>query len=405
MNARKLFRSILAMALLATVLLFRNLPAMARSTDIIDPNILGSFWTVTGNLDDARGYHTATLLSNGQVLIAGGHDNFVSTATAEVFIPSKNQWHATGSMNNARHAHTATLLRNGIVLVTGGTNQQPLASAEIYMPRKGIWKSTGTLNTSRALHTATLLQNGKVLVAGGCNTAACDNAITSAEVYDPATGIWTTTGSLNNGRYGHIAVLLRDGRVLVAGGSRDWQDVPRNLASAEIYDPMTGSWSTTGSMASARYPFAATLLRNGKVLVTGGWDGYNVLGSAEIFDPSSGTWSNTGSMTNARYAHAAVLLSNGHVLIMGGLGEDQHTGLSTAEDYNPVTGKWKTVRDMPTARLLPSATLLRGGKVLVTGGYSYPYSAVNSAELYMVTHCSANNQPTSITENNSTACR
>ena len=173
-------------------------------------------------------FHTATLLPNGKVLVAGGYDgNSVALASAELYDPASGTWTATGSLATARDGHTATLLPNGKVLVAGGldSSQVAFASAELYDPASGTWTATGSLATARYIHTATLLPNGKVLVAGGLTAAAL---LASAELYDPASGTWTATGSLATARYSHTATLLPNGKVLVAGGSDDSSSRARN---------------------------------------------------------------------------------------------------------------------------------------------------------------------------------
>jgi Galactose oxidase, central domain len=187
----------------------------------------------TGSLATARDDHTATLLPNGKVLVAGGsNNNGVNFASAELYDPATGTWTKTGSLTAGRTRHTATLLPNGKVLVAGGYDVfgNPFASAELYDPASGTWTETGSLATRRSLHTATLLPNGKVLVAGGYGLFG-DHYLTSAELYDPASGTWTATGSLNMARYNHTATLLPNGKVLVAGGLAGGY-----LASAELYD-------------------------------------------------------------------------------------------------------------------------------------------------------------------------
>jgi Galactose oxidase, central domain len=141
------------------------------------------------------------------------------------------EFEETGSLATARAYHTATLLPNGKVLVAGGYNNDYLASAELYDRASGIWTATGSLNTARRDHTATLLQNGQVLVAGGDTPGI--GYLDSAELYDPATGTWTATGSMVNARTSHTATLLPSGQVLVAAGLGSGL---RTLASAELYD-------------------------------------------------------------------------------------------------------------------------------------------------------------------------
>src|SRR5207244_237787 len=152
--------------------------------------------------------------------------------------------------------------------------------------------NTGSLNTARQDPTATLLPNGKVLGDGGVGTSGY---LTSAELYDPASGTWTATGSLATARSEHTATLLPNGRVLVSGGS----STSSLLASAELYDPASGTWAATGSLHTARSEHTAALLPNGEVLVAGGWNGPSLV-SAELYDPKSGTWATTGSLATAR---------------------------------------------------------------------------------------------------------
>src|SRR5437868_4855374 len=186
---------------------------------------------------------------------------------------------------------------------------------------------TGSLATARNGHTATLLPNGKAEVPRGGN----DNSIlTSAELYDPASGTWSATGSIAIARAsppsGPTATLLPSGKVLVAGGG----DINGIHASAELYDPASGAWSATGSLTTARSGHTATLLPNGRVLAAGGGDGGSIHASAELYDPASGTWSATGSLATARFGHTATLLPNGKVLGAGGEGPFQRV-LASAE--------------------------------------------------------------------------
>jgi len=333
-------------------------------------------WKPTGSLGTARNGHTGTLLANGNVLVAGGtlgnpdyHPG--SLNSAELYDPATGRWSLTGNLNTARAFHTATLLPNGKVLVLGGAednaSRERVDSAELYDPATGTWSITGNLNTAGG-GTATLLTDGKVLVAGGFNNTQ-RASLTSAELYDPATGTWSITGNLNTARNAHTATLLSDGKVLVAGGYNR-----AALTSAELFDPATGTWSITGNLNTAD-GFTATLLPNGKVLVTG----YN---SAELYDPATGTWSITGNLNAFRTDYTATLLPSGKVMVAAGCDENYHTILP-AELYDPTTGMWSYTGSLNTGRGSHTMILLPDGKVLVAGGLdTYGYDTLNSAELF-----------------------
>jgi Galactose oxidase, central domain/Kelch motif len=325
----------------------------------------------TGSLLEARAVHTATLLPNGKVLVAGGAINGGnnSIASAELYDPASGTWTATGSLTTARTRHTATLLPNGKVLVAGGFNDHSggvRASAELYDPASGIWTATGTLASGRYFHTVTLLPNGKVLVAGGRGTGGI---LASAELYDPASGTWTTTGSLAANREAHTATLLPNGKVLVAGGSNGI-----GLVSAELYDPASGTWAATGSLINTHGGATETLLPDGKVLVVGLFTG------AELYDPASGTWAATGSPAIAHGSHTATLLPNGKVLVAGSNSVSNQAG---AELYDPASGTWSATGSLATGRFSQTATLLPNGKALLAGGSNSNISGnLASAELY-----------------------
>ncbi len=300
---------------------------------------------------------------------------------AQPFASASGVFNNTGSLAVGHDSHTATLLPNGKVLVVGGVNgpgdQTASATAELYDPASGTWTATGSLATARYVHTATLLPNGKVLVAAGYNDSS--GYLASAELYDPASGTWKKTGSLATARFFPTATLLPNGKVLVTGG---YNDSSPALASAELYDPASGTWTATGSLATARFFQTATLLPNGKVLVAGGNDGNGgpALASAELYDPASGTWTATGSLATARSLQTATLLSNGRVLIAGG--RSSGVRFASSELYDSASGTWTATGNLANARVRQTATLLPNGQVLVTGGVNSSGVATASAELY-----------------------
>ena len=298
-------------------------------------------------------------------------------------------WSQTGSLNTPRSGNTVTVLPNGKVLVAGGgASRQYFDSAELYDPATGTWSYTGSLNTSRAGHSATLLQNGKVLVVGGY-TANLDNniSINTAELYDPVTGVWSYTGSLNILRNADTATLLKNGKVLIAGGADSGQYVSN---VAELYDPATGTWSLTGRLNTRRGGHTATLLQNGNVLVAGGQNDADFSEYiTELYDPTTGTWSVTGRLNAARGGHTATLLPNGKVLIAGACNEGIYCGSrnSSSELYNPATGTWSVTGELNTPRFYHAATLLPDGQVLIAGGKQINFFSgtevfLNSAEIY-----------------------
>ena len=331
-----------------------------------------------------RYLHTATLLPDGKVLVAGGRDsNDQTLASAELYDPATGTWTATASMTEARNGHIATLLVDGRVLVVGGGIG---SSTELYDPDTGTWTATGRTIEGRIYQSATLLPDGKVLVAGGYGGGSDPPTPipASAALYDPLTELWTATGTMLAIRDTHTATLLPDGRVLLAGVSSDPFD------SAELFDPMSGTWAVTGSMIEARKIHTATPLPDGKVLVAGGINGVTArsTASAELYDPSSRTWLATGALGGVRYYHTATLLADGRVLVAGGEGryEGADDPLASAELYDPGNGAWTAAANLLEAHWGGTATLLADGTVLVVGGTTNRVGGaiirLASAELY-----------------------
>ena len=321
-------------------------------------------WSFTGDVNVARLNHAATLLPDGRVLMIGGFGSGRANS-AEIYDPATGTWTNTGDSNIAHYFPTATLLPNGKVLVVSDSTvgSPPAGGAELFEPSTGTWSITGRPNNTefRSFHTATLLPNGKVLVAGGANGDWFFYATNSAELYDPETGKWTLTGGLNSPRALHTATLLANGKVLVVGGIQVDEGGPI-INSAEVYDPATGFWTATGSLITARCDHSATLLPNGKVLVAGGLllnrNAYRTTNTAELYEPDTGTWSSTGSLSTPRHSHlgtmSAILLPAGKVLLAGGASRSNVsiTSLNTAELYDLATGTWRITSSLNRGRHL-----------------------------------------------------
>jgi hypothetical protein len=334
-----------------------------------------------------RSSHTATLLANGRVLLAGGDSAFYfshTEASAELYDSATGTFGSTGSLTTPRSGHSATLLPNGKVLIAGGgptlvgAGPYSLASAELYDPATGKFTVTGSMIAARSQHNATLLKNGKVLITGGYQLD--NNHLTfpsGAELYDPATGTFAQAGT--SGAFCDTATLLSDGRVLIT--RRD--PVQDRVSHAEIFDPSTGAFVPTADMASGHTAPSATLLTNGKVLIAGGdiGDSDGASGIAELYDPVTGGFTSTGNLIAGREKHAAILLTDGTVLFTGGHGvvpvPGGYDNLADAEIYNPSTGMFSAAGTMLTGRDALNATLLHNGQVLITGGNEYylPWAA------------------------------
>ena len=333
-------------------------------------------WSVGPSMNAARYGHSATVLLDGRVLVAGGGSN----PDAEIYNPASGTWSPTGPMTVARADHAAVRLADGRVLVISG-NYYAASSAEIYDPASNSWHATGSLNIARNYPQAVLLKDGRVLAAGGQNPSTGD-ALNSAELYNASTGAWTLTGSLKTGRYYHTATLLNDGTVLVATGFNA-SIAGGEVAAAERYNPQTGKWTSAGSMAAARRYAAVVRLQDGRVLVAGG-DNNGTLSSAELYDPATNSWKTTGSMVVGLGLSPGVLLPDGRVLVAG----HSYDG----DVYQPSTGTWSltgyqifTDLEGSAAWLLPNGTVLLAGGAKFgcdsTGDYCQ-YTPTNTVQIY-----------------------
>ena len=339
----------------------------AEPTSSAVPNPAGA-WTATGTMGTPRSDHTAVRLLDGRVLVVGGSGGPSDPDTAELYDPKSGTWTATGNMLKSLEGTPATLLRDGRVLVVDVDDSdadEPIFGAEVYDPESGTWTATGRRDSDGSA-TATLLRDGTVLVRDD----------TGSELYDPATGTWTATGKMIDPRHSHTAILLPDGRVLVAGGHVTG-DTPTD--SAELYDPDTGAWTAAANMHAPREAIEAFLQPDGKVLVVGGSNRGDPQ-SAELYDPATGAWTSTGDVSRGGAGETLTLLTDGTVLMAGG----GNAG-DAAEVYDPSTGSWTTVA--PKLRSHgTSAVLLLDGTVLVAGGNDCLDGncvATGAAELYV----------------------
>ena len=330
-----------------------------------------------------RNSHTATLLNDGRVLVAGGAWELSVYAVCELFDPRTGAWTRTGSLLEARVAHRATLLKDGRVLVSSGVSNSGslLKTSELYDPDTGLWTLSGSLAETRVPPVTVLLSDGSVLAAGGNNIVA--------ETYDPATGLWNATDDMTFYNYNGAGALLPSGDVLVMGSSNPSDpDNQRYLAA-------TRAWTAAPQGVERRsWPVVATSLKDGRVLLISG-SGYNSQGASvlvntsEVYDERFDAWTQSqGTLTTAREYLSATLLESGQVLVAGGVTIGDVV-LSSSEVYDPSGGgTWRVGPSMTQKRWLHTATRLPNGHVLVTGGMSAAgnqggYITLASCEVYV----------------------
>jgi DNA-binding CsgD family transcriptional regulator len=340
-------------------------------------------WEAAASMVDPRWDASATLVDDGSVIVMGGLDTDTGIGclrSVERYDPASNRWKDEAFMPDGRCSHSATLLDDGRILVAGGYFERPedyrdplpvTAAASIYDPETDGWTEVDPMSTARRNHRATLLDNGRVLVVGGLTTEG--DPIATAEIFNPAQGGWSSTGSMSDPRPGMVFAELADGRVLVAGG-QGGQRGTTALATAEVYDPASGTWDPVDDMRDARADASAMLLGNGKVLVFGGIIGNgleedDVTASAELFDASTEEWSATGSRSVASYHALAARLDNGDVLAVGGatlVGTSSE--LAPVERYDVSGGRWVFDGNPGQPRTGAFLVGLDDGTVLLGGG-------------------------------------
>ena len=348
----------------------------------------------TGPMQIARAGHQATLLLDGRVLVTGGYDSAgIAVAQAEIFNPVTETWSVIVRNVVPRMDHAATRLRDGRVLVVGGaasfSSCNPSATAETYAPMTGAWSLTGDLpNAVGRGVIAVVLRDGRVLVSGGTNR--CVGVVSTAALFNPSTNTWSPTANMHVPRAFHSAVLLADGRVLVTGGATSTNGV---LAAAEVYNPPLATWTEVegpgtprGTSCGGYVQTFLSALQNGSVLAAGGISGE--CGSAtspaigaDLFNPTDSRWSPTGQPELARAFTPATLLPDGKVLVAGGYAASG-AAQSSAEFFDAVEGGWNLVGSLHSARASHTATRLANGTVLIAGG-SDAVGRIGTAEIYL----------------------
>ena len=326
---------------------------------------------------EPRADHSATLLPNGKVLLAGGmRRNQDFYRSAELYDPATGRFQATGAMNVARVGSAAVLLRSGKALIVGGwtAGHGPTDSAELYDPQTGKFTPVGNMTTPRGQPTATLLANGDVLIAGG-GVHGSPGGIAAAEIFHPDTQKFEAVAPMHYARVAHTATLLTDGHVLIAGGRGD-----SVTATAELYDPARKQFVMTGSLQMARYKHTAGLLPDGRVLIAGGSDErdwHGLMNSAEIYDPHSGRFSSAASLSNSRFKlpEVAAQVGSGQLLIAG--------GSKQVEVYDSRAGKFLVASgQLSDTWHFMTETPLKDGSVLLAGGYPNNDQATAQAWIY-----------------------
>ncbi|MEP7271618.1 MAG: kelch repeat-containing protein, partial [Acidobacteriota bacterium] len=298
--------------------------------------------------------------------------------TAEEFSTS---WSLTGPLRIPRSGLTATRLPSGLVLFVGGRTLTalPTNATELFNPETGRWTNTSSTHVSRVGHSATFVateSGGYVLVVGGESASGEPTASTTAEMYDPVAGQWLDVPSPAFAHIDHSATILADGRILISGGRNELGAVTSNV---EIFDPRQATWLRTSALNTPRSGHGAVLLADGRVLVVGGSSAGASLATAETYDPVTGVWSIVAPLNIARNGHTTTLLKDGRVLVVGG---DTPGAASTAEIFDPATGSWINVSSLETARFGHSAAVLPDGSVLVGGGQTTDGTVLDACEIF-----------------------
>jgi hypothetical protein len=355
-------------------------------------------WQPVGKMTVPRNRPTATLLTDGTVLVTGGmmlkDGKEVTLSSTERFDPKTNTFTPSGQMSIGRFDHAAIRLLDGRVLVLGGQTpdwSSVLASAEVFDPATNSFSPVGEMTARRGLPTATLLPDGQVLVVGG--VGADGKLLATAELFDPATATFRRTGSLAGPRLDHAAVALSNGRVVIVGG---YDNTFKAVRHAEVYDPTTGAFTTAGETLAPRAALTATRLpgsQGDEIVLAGGHGGFTPQGNAltphdtvEIYSPATGQSRMTGTLGAPRFLHTAVLREDGRILVAGGVSRFAPSSIHRSADLIEPTGKVAATEPMTDARFLAASVLLPDGRALVLGGTGRGtggFAPLDTAEVYV----------------------
>jgi hypothetical protein len=375
-------------------------PSPAQSAAL---SVKPAMWLDTGHLREPRNATHVVIVGKGKVLVVGSdyETSWLSACGAstdgsdsvEVGDPKTGKWEKTTKVPSLRDEPTVVALPDGRALLTGGAAGENIgwsaySSTYIFDPTTRRWARSGLLNTARTATAAAVLRDGKVLVAGGTflDRASQDatRTLDTSELWDPGSGAWTQTQRLAAARSGASAVTLEDGRVLIVGVPKSREGDPVPLASAEVYDPASGRWSSAGALSAARVGFVLVALRDGGAIAAGGFgepgaSGHAYLSTVDRFDPVANSWSPTDNLSTPVAGATGIRLADGRVLLAGGSAREPAqtsddpnsfvSGLSAdARLFDPATGRWTATTPMPSPRAGASAVLLEDGSAVFVGG-------------------------------------